>query len=292
MSIDILEIVGRSDLRLQDALVRLGGTDGVSAAGVTVALVDSGVEAIPELDDALLPTLDVLAPGRDGRLRAVSRGANGRAGSRGAWGEQDPNGHGTALASLVHAFAPDARILPVRVVGSDCEGTVFDLARGVVAAVDAGAQVLNVSLSAAEWSGVLEDAVAEAQARGALVVAAAGNGDAVEYPAALPGVLAVTAVDASEWPASFAPVGPRIDLAAPGVGVIGRGPDDEWLGLSGTSPSAALVSIAAAAVVERTPGATVDERRALVRLAVHLAPDPALDDDLGAGILDLDALGP
>jgi subtilisin family serine protease len=291
MSIDILEIVPRADLRQQDALVGLGGVDGLDAGGVIVALVDSGVDAIEELEGVLLPTIDVLAPGRDGRLRALSRGADGRAGARGAWGLHDPNGHGTALASLVHAFATGARIQPVRVVDEACEGNAFDVALGIVTAAERGAEVINVSLSTPEPTSVLAAAVAEAQALGALVVAAPGNGDAVEYPAALPGVIAVTAVDATEWPASFAPTGPRIDVAAPGVDVIGRGPDDLWLSLSGTSPSAALVSAAAAAAVRLAPELGVDERRAMVLRAVHGPPDPALADQLGAGILDLDELG-
>lgn len=292
MSIDILEIVPRTGLLQQEVLQRLGSAEPLPAADAMVAIVDSGVAPLAEFAERLAPGIDVLAPGNGGQPRGRAVGRRGALPARS--GQADPNGHGTAVASLIAALTTDARLLPVRVVEEDCEGTVFDLAVGIVRASEAGADVINVSLGTPHDSPVLARAVARAQELGSLVVAASGNGGELEYPAALPGVVAVTAVGRDDWPPSFAPLGPRIDLAAPGVDVEAQGPDGVWLRLSGTSPSAALVSAAGAAVVQRTPGAPLALRRFVLLQAVTPARTvhPALHGQIGSGILDLSPLAP
>ena len=280
MSIDILQTGSWTDMPTQPSLIQVQATtDGLAAEGVRVAVVDSGVAGIVELDGRLEPMIDVLRP----------HFGEERPGGPASFNPTDPeawdaNGHGTAMASLVARLARGARVLPVRVVKDDCEGTVFDLAEGIRAAAEAGVQVISVSLSMPQRTQILADAVSDAQARGALVVAATGNAGIVEYPAAFPGVIAVTAVDASGWPPAFAPLGERVDLAAPGVDVVSRGPD-AWLRLSGTSPATALVAAAAAAAVARDPGAGPASWRDAVLGSVRPA-DPSLGDRIGSGVLD------
>ncbi len=158
-------------------------------AGVTVAVVDTGVDLThPDLKANLLPGWDFVD--NDGE-------------------PQDTVGHGTHVAGLVAAngralgVAPLARLLPIRALPGLSGGSAIDVANGVLWAVDAlpgrpnpnRASVINLSLGSDAPSLELQLAINTALERGALVVAAAGNnGGALNYPAAWPGVIAVTAL--------------------------------------------------------------------------------------------------
>lgn len=283
MSIDILESGSQliPDLASQPALAPTAA-EGLDAGGIIVAILDSGVAPLDAFGDALLPAIDMLHPrapfvmwDKDdlGQLSA------------------DANGHGTAMATLVASVAEGALLQPVRVVGADCVGTAFDVAAGMTAAADAGARVVLVSLSTRHDSPLLRRSVADVQARGVLIVAAAGNDGQVEYPAAYPGVLAVTAIGADGWPPAFAPQGAGISLAAPGVGIVAVGPDS-GMSLTGTSPAAALVAGAAARVARLLDEAGPDAWSAALLAATTPAGEisPGLEGRLGAGCLDFTPL--
>ena len=297
MSIDIFETGEILDLIGQLPIRQInGGDSGLAAQGVTVAVIDSGVAEVEELEGRLQPPIDLLGPGALGRRNGRGH-ANGRhleADDPAAW---DGNGHGTAMASLIAALSADTEILPVRVVGADCVGTVYDLARGIREAADAGAEVISVSLGTPRYSRVLEQAVDHATARGALIIAAAGNEGELEYPALFPQVIAVTAVDEGNWPAAFAALGLEVDLAAPGIDVTARVPETggdgyDYARLSGTSPATALTAAAAAAVVARTPGERPQVRREVLLRSVRPVREvhPQLEGEIGEGVLDLSPL--
>ena len=115
-----------------------------------------------------------------------------------------------------------ARILPVDVYGCGEATTSWNVAMGIQAAVDKGANVLNLSLGSSGDSAVLDSIVKQAVADGILVFAAAGNqpGTAATYPAADPGVIAVTALQQPGQIAPYANSGSFVDLALPGASVI------------------------------------------------------------------------
>lgn len=125
-------------------------------------------------------------------------------------GFEDPAGHGTCVAALVHWLAPTAELDAVRVLPVDLRISGADLARGITVAVERGARIVNVSVGtrAATHQDALAGAVATAAAAGALVVAAALPGARSMLPAGLPGVVAVAprfdrallAHDAGDWP--------------------------------------------------------------------------------------------
>jgi subtilisin family serine protease len=175
--------------------------------GVTVAVVDSGVSAGPDGFDSLLPGWDFVNDDDD---------------------PADDNGHGTHVAGTVAqrsgngvgcaGMAPLASVLPVKVLDASGSGYLSDVVAGIAYAVDHGADVVNLSLGSSGSSTTLATAVLTARIRGTVVVAASGNDGAsvVSYPAALPGVIAVGAVDAADDRTWYSNAGPELDLVAPG----------------------------------------------------------------------------
>ena len=240
----------------------------------------------------------------------------------------DRNGHGTHVASTI-AEATDngsgftglafgARIMPVRVLRDDGNGTAADVARGVRWATRHGADVINLSVAfegpAARYAGLLS-AVRQARRKGIVVVAAAGNDGSrrVSIPARSHAAIAVGGTTAHGCLWAFSSHGPGLDLVAPGGGsdAVLPGdarcdPDDDTLpditqitvrdgrfgpsrGYQGSSMAAAHVSAAAALVIAsrtlgRHPSPAAVERR-LERSARDLGA-PGLDSRYGHGLLD------
>jgi hypothetical protein len=162
------------------------------------------------------------------------------------------DGHGTAVASLIggqheqaSGVAPATRILDVRVANSQGQSNSFTLAEGIVQAADAGAQVINISLASYGDAAVVREAVAYAQGKGAVVVAAAGNdqtANQLAYPAAIESVVSVGGVDANFQQAYFANSGHGLDVTAPAVGIQSAyGPHSIVIG-DGTSQATAITS--------------------------------------------------
>ena len=262
----------------------------ITGRGVIVAVIDSGVDADhPQLRErgAVLPGRDLLTPG-DTRANF------------------DCVSHGTAVASIIAArpvrgigfrgIAPGARILPIRVSERDAseqqgdavDATVF--AGAIRYAVDAGASVINISLSMYADQKPVRDAVRYAQRHDALIVAAAGNAhaqqgpDPITYPAAYPGVLGVGAmtIDSSRLPSSQ--VGSYVDISAPGGGVLAATRVGGHRYYDGTSFAAAFVSGTAALVRSadpRLPAAEVANR-----LIATATPAAGPADQYGAGVVN------
>jgi subtilisin family serine protease len=143
----------------------------------------------------------------------------------------DLMGHGCGVAGIIAAnanngegiagVAPNARIMPLRVLDAQGLGTYSNVAAAIVYAVDNGAEIINLSLGGANASDLLADAIGYAATRGVTVVAASGNTgrEGVLYPAAYSSVIAVGAVNRSLERAIFSTYGPQVDLMAPGQDV-------------------------------------------------------------------------
>jgi hypothetical protein len=162
--------------------------------------------------------------------------------------------HGTAMAeTILNAISQasgghsSVTILPVDVYESGDSTTTWDVALGVQAAVDKGATVLNMSLGSSDYSAVLADVIQQAEAQGVIIFASAGNTPVATptYPAALPGVNAVTALSAPGQLASYANYGNFVEMALPGTSFVFQG--SQAFVVQGTSPAAAYATGIAAA---------------------------------------------
>ncbi len=253
------------------------GVEGDSSrwgAGVTIAVLDGGSAA-----DATLGA----------RLKYLDIGY-------GVVGGGDDGLHGTAVAALAAGASPDARgvaaaaeILSIRVTGVDGASDAFALAQGIFAAVDAGAQVINISLGGYATNAVLGDAVEYALAAGVAVVASGGNDQAAQlaWPAAYAGVVSVGAVDAAGRQAIFSNSGPSLQLTAPGYAVQTAGLGGTRLSFSGTSASAPVVSGAIAAVLSTSPGLTPLQAADVLTAHANDGGAAGADPDYGNGSVNL-----
>jgi subtilisin family serine protease len=259
-----------------------------SGQGVVVAVLDSGVQVDhPDLAGALWTNPgEIPGNGRDDDNDGIVDDVHGANMLTKSNAIADDNGHGTHVAGIIAArkdngiggagIAPDATIMPVKVLDSSMRGNTTALALGIRYAVDQGARILNVSINGDESSGLLADAVAYAASKGASVVASAGNNsrslDAQpSYPASLPGpaVLTVAATVAGGGLAAISNFGPQsVELAAPGDHVLSTalGSGYEWR--QGTSMAAPFVSGSLALLAAARPD--LDQaalRAALLRTA-------------------------
>jgi type VII secretion-associated serine protease mycosin len=222
-----------------------------TGAGVTVAVIDSGVDADhKDLQGQVLPGLDLVDPDGDG--------------------DTDLVGHGTTVSAIIAGrndddagvvgIAPKAKILPVRVL--DRENRYDDaliVAKGVRWAVDHGARIINLSLGGNGSSPALAAALDYAFAKDVVVVACTGNASAsgsasgVWYPAREPGVIAVAGMEKDGdvlWSGSI--TGKETVVTAPATQLVGARPGGYWR-VQGTSFAAPMVSGTAALIRSRWP---------------------------------------
>ncbi|MEU8520987.1 type VII secretion-associated serine protease mycosin [Streptomyces sp. NBC_01216] len=265
--------------------------------GITVAVLDTGVDAEhPDLEGSVLPGTDLIGFGAERGDRAWARHGTAMAGIIAG------HGHGPGGEDGVLGIAPRVSVLPVRVIleGTDkarekarkSRGTA--LAEGIRWAVDHGADVINLSLgddskSAHPESG--EDAAVQyALAKGVSVVASAGNGgekgDHISYPAAYPGVIAVTAVDRFGTHASFSTSRWYATVSAPGVDIVIADPDRRYYEGWGTSAAAAFVSGAVALVRSAHPDLTPAQVKRLLVDTARNSPKGGRSDAKGYGTVD------
>jgi thermitase len=192
------------------------------STAVTIAVIDSGVDTThPDFSPArFVAGYDFIG---------------------GTVAQTDDFGHGTHVAGIAAGTGNNAtgiagmswntKIMPLKVLDSHGDGWDTDVAAAITYAADRNVapnnvRVINLSLGGPATTQLLNDAISYALGRGVLVVAAAGNTGlaGVDYPAALPGVMAVAATDSSDAKSSFSTSGPEVSVAAPGSSILSTVP--------------------------------------------------------------------
>ena len=282
---------------------------------VLVAVIDTGVDVThPDLVNSIWQNSGETgtdAAGADKKSNGVDDDNNGYVDDWQGWNVtagnnrvSDDQGHGTHLAGIIGAeknngvgmagIAPNARIMPVKVLDSNGVGSHAQAAEGIVYAVDMGARIINLGFGGLGSSDLLFNAIGYALSQNVLVVAAGGNSgsNTTYYPAGYPGVLAVSAVDNNFNAASLSSFGSHINISAPGVSITSTFPGGGYIAASGTSMSSAHVS-GVAALLAGNPQFTesADLRSALLNSALDLGTSGP-DEHFGYGVVQaFSALG-
>ncbi|MFF1338738.1 type VII secretion-associated serine protease mycosin [Streptomyces sp. NPDC058290] len=255
--------------------------------GITVAVIDSGVNRIPELEGQVLP----------GAVFPVGDAAGDK--------DNDYDGHGTGMAALIagtgrhpsgdgaYGLAPGAKILPIRVPNLLEGDNTPSLVAAIRYAADSDAKIVNISMGRSgkpESDRERTEAVKYALSKGKLIFAAAGNsGDTlneVQYPAATPGVVGVGAVDVKGEPTKESQHGPQVDLSAPGIDIVTACKGKTGLCKThGTSDASGLASASAALLWSAHPDWTNNQ---VLRVLLNTAGKPTdgapRNDYIGYGI--------
>jgi thermitase len=217
----------------------------------------------------------------------------------------DDFGHGTHCAGIIAstinntigvAGLAQVRIMAEKALDEDGGGYADDLANSITHAANAGADIISMSWGGSMYSYLIHDAIKSAHDTGVLLVAAAGNEGypGKGYPAGYDEVIAVTATDENDQPASFTSYGYWVELAAPGVNIYSTMPTywvtmNQWgysmyySYMSGTSMACPHVAGLAALVWSRFPTMTRDQLRYYLRSTADDLGIPGFDDYYGYG---------
>lgn len=263
--------------------VEAAGDVGLTGKGVTVAVIDTGLNPDPAKGPKHV------AEGRHfywreepgGRYLVADKYCNYYSNND----TSDSHGHGTRVARVITALAPEATIMPVRIVHDNSVdiggGHSSKLVSAINYAVENGADVINMSISGYVRTAELQEAIDNANAAGCIVIAGAGNDGnaALKYPAACQNVIGVGATDWYGYLASYSQRNRSVDVCAPGY--VGEN------GSTGTSFSAAFVSGTVAALKEAYPDMTTEDLMAI--LPDGCDPVPLREGDkqayTGAGVI-------
>ena len=279
-------------------------------SGVTVALIDSGVDS----NVSVLSGGTVISGPDFTGLHTSPQNPNW--GSHGTWMASIIAGHGTDGGfDGVMGIAPEAKILSIRVIpdkgdpgyrayNDEPEQTIQDeLAQGIMTAVKDHAQVISMSIGYSAPSGVVRNAITYAYQHGTVLVASSGNSGGndtrhgngspglapVSFPAEYPGVLGVGAVTIAGTQASFSSGNLSVRVAAPGKGVPAQGRNGSYYTVDGTSPACALVAGVAALIKSRYPKISPALVTEALTATAQQTPAGSYDVNTGFGIVDAGA---
>ena len=268
--------------------------DETRGAGVTVAVIDTGVSQVTDL-----------------KLTKFVKGYDFVNNKEDA---SDDNGHGTHVAGTiaqstnngygVTGIAYEANIMPLKVLSGSGGGTVADIAEAIKFAADNDADVINMSLGGGGASSMMEEAIKYAHNKGVVIIAAAGNegSNSSSYPARYPDVISVSATNAAGDKTGYSNFGAGVDISAPGGEgmnesgsiwqyTINPNPNEPeestFAGFQGTSMAAPHVA-GVAALIRSTGVDTPDEVRDILLQSARKEKEDHLNH-FGAGHLDANA---
>ena len=239
-----------------------------------MAVLDSGVD---DFNDVRLADSINLIPGEENVLPLF-------------W---DVTGHGSSVAGIIAAekndvgitgIAPEAEIYAAKVLDDKNQAPVSRVIDGIYWAIDKKVNIINMSFGIKSDSAALHRAIRDAYEAGILLVAAAGNDGAVEYPAAYDEVIAVGSVDTSGVASEESASGDEMELTAPGEQICSTGAFEGTLVSAGTSMAAPHVTGIAARLWAKDTSVTAEFIRQLMAASANQCGSA---DDYGYGLVDL-----
>jgi hypothetical protein len=206
------------------------------------------------------------------------------------------SGHGTFVTGVIKLVAPSSEIYCYRVLDTAGLGNGFDVANAILRAVDEGCRIINLSLGMDGVHDAVDEAIKYAERNNIIVTAAAGN-DATDsnfdfpFPASREYCIAVAALDSLNLLADFSNYGIKVDLCAPGTGILAPFLGSYFARWNGTSFSAPFVSGQAALILSLNPLLTGNEvENILAESAVNIDElNPEYAGFLGNGMIDIRA---
>lgn len=206
--------------------------------------------------------------------------------------EYDSNGHGSHVAGIlagrgpILGVAPKAEIVSCKVLNNDGVGEMGAVARALLFAVEAGCNVIVMSLGSPVGCEKLKAALEVARKACVPVVCAAGNdGGSVSFPAAYHETIAVGAVDKLGRLCEFSARGREIDVAAPGYQIHSCWLDGGYATLSGTSMAAPFVAGVLALAVSQCGGARLHDAKDVLQKTARDAGATGRDNEYGWGLV-------
>lgn len=258
---------------------------------IIIGIVDTGVDLNhPDLVSKLVPGFNVLTDGKTP--------------------PKDDNGHGTHVAGIAAAAtdnkigiagtAPKCMIMPVKALDNKGDGDVLNLSIGIVWAVDHGAKVINMSLGGDNAPETLKRAIQYALIHKISVISATGNGNdqgiglnEPTYPAALPGVIAVGAIDTAGKVARFSNFGKWTTVVAPGEQILSTTPTYDVPGImknydfmDGTSMASPIITGVVALMLSRNPNMSPEMIKTKLESTAKPIGSSGFNEKAGYGLVD------
>jgi hypothetical protein len=286
---------GRVQLDMAHVVTR-GSTNTMPPVSVVVAVLDTGIDLNhPAFAGRLVPGYDFVDNDND----ASEEGSP----------ELGPYGHGTHVAGIIAMIAPEAKIMPIRVLGINGRGNFFKLAAAIKFARDHGADVINLSLSTSSPSKLVSDVFYGeldgdrdpiGSMPGVVVVAASGNSGTTtrEYPAAVDEdptrvprrgrcVLSVAASNGEDILSFFSTRGAWVSVMSPGERIVSAVPNNHYAMWAGTSMASPIVAGEAALVRAANPAAAPKDVVTHIKSYSVVIPGQQVRIDAGLAVTNL-----
>jgi hypothetical protein len=294
--------VRNAEMWVLDAINATAARPVSQGAGVTVAVIDSGVAPdVPDLSNSVRTGPDLTG--------VHTSSSNPNWGMHGTWMASLIAGHGHDGSAGIIGVASQSTILSIRVITDKLDPGFAayqrqplstgqqELAEAIRYAVRHRVGVISMSLGYGAPSRPVRAALQDAYAHNIVVVASSGNsGDAAEaagkgsapysFPADYPGVLGVAAVGADSKPAAFSSDNLSVQVAAPGVSVPAEGRDGQYWLVSGTSPACALTAGVAALIESKYPGLAAAKVINAITSSTWHRPPGGYDRQVGFGTVN------
>lgn len=280
-----------------------------------VAIIDSGIDPLPELSDQIWVNSKEKHNGKDDDGNGYIDDINGYDFAAGSPNAQDTYGHGTYSASILAArpsktwgggINPFVKVMPLKVTKDNGLATDLTVVEAILYAVKNGAKIVQISLCLEPRSHLVDVAVGWARDHGALVIACAnsqGKSTARISPASAPGVLTVGACDGRKRRSKFSGWGAHLDLVAPGESITGlRARNTDFVGYlsererrskairlytaSGTCSALPLVTGVASLIWQKQPQLTAEQVRQKLLMSCDDLDRPGWDKATGSGCLN------